>query len=223
MDGFVPPSHEVVVLKQELQALLKEKGLLKARIARLKDPTFLTTSHSSPTAKPVKTLVMELEQAEHYNAGRLSDIAMILNSDMAATITELEQEAIILYEEYQRSCQLRKAAEAELAEATRGWNAALRKYSREVSQRNDETIRALEREVRIQQDKTNRANDGLRRRRAALRSDGSVDSVKRQLSEKIEALKAQIQGENEAIGRFDRDIEAKTGRLEAVQAKCGRL
>jgi hypothetical protein len=148
-----------------------------------------------------------------------------LNSDITATIAELEQKAIILYEEYRRLCRLRKAAEARLAEATRGYNAALRKHSRDVSERNAETIRALEKEVEAQQEKTNRANDELRRRprRAALRSDDSADSVPRQMSETIEALKAQIEEEEEGIRSLDRHIEAKTGQLEAVQAKCDGL
>jgi hypothetical protein len=213
---------ELSILKQELQSVLHQKSLLKARIARLEDSATRDASVSSPTAKPLKTVVIELEQSEQYNAARRAEIELILNSDLVANIAENEQEAIILYEEMQRCYQLRKDTEVALADLNREFEKMRHKFSREVMQRNEELIQSLEEQIVNQERLTEQAAEALRNQQRAIRSD-SVDGVRARLAQRIAVLKEQIQRDEAEIEELDAQIEAKAKEVEQAQARYGDL
>jgi archaellum component FlaC len=211
-------ADELSILKQELQSVLREKNLLKARIARLEDSSPRPPPVLSPTAKPPKTIVAELEQAEQYNASRRSEIDLILRSDLVANITESEQEAVILHEELQRCCQLRKDTEAALHDLNREFDRLRRKYSREVMQRNEELIQSLEEQITNEERATEQATEALRERQRSLRSD-SVDNVRARLAQRIGALRTQIQRDEAEIDALDAQIAAKAREVEEMDAR----
>jgi predicted RNase H-like nuclease (RuvC/YqgF family) len=210
---------ELSILKQELQSILREKNLLKARIARLEDSASRDASAASPAAKPPKTIVTELEQAEQYNATRRSEIELILNSDLVANVIENEQEAIILYEELQRCQQVRKESEAMLGDLTREFDAMHHKFSRETMQHNEELIRSLEDQIAAQERLTEEAAEAVRQRQRSFRGD-SVDKARARLSQRISTLQAQIERDEAEIEMLDAQIAERVMEIEEEQEKC---
>jgi hypothetical protein len=199
---------QLSIMKQELQSVLREKSLLKARIARLEDSSTRDSALSSPTAKPPKTVVMELHQAEQYNAARRAEIELILNSDLVANVTEKEQEAIILYEELQRCSQLRKDTEVALTNSHREFERMRQKFSRDVMQRNDELIQSLEEQIVNQERLTEQATEELRKQQRAMRSE-STDGVRTRWAQRIAILQQQILRDEAEIEELDAQIDAK--------------
>jgi chromosome segregation ATPase len=190
---------------------------LKARIARLEDSSVRDVPLSSPTAKPLRTLVAELEEAEQYNATRRSEIDLILNSDLAANITEKEQEAVILYEELQRCQQLRRETEAVLGDLNREFERLRHKFSREVLKRNEELIQSLEERVEGRGRLAEQAADALRQRRE------SAGTARARLAQRIAALQAQIRADEEEVAALDAQIAAKAVEVERLQGRCEQV
>ena len=197
-------SNDIVILKKELNNLTQQKSLLKAKIQRLND----TLKNHRP--KPAN------QKIEQYNANRRAEIAAIMSSDLAAEISEQQQESILLYEEINRINKRRKEAEKELADVTEQLEIASQQYSEENLQIAQHKISMLEQEIANQEQRNERLRSQIEEAEAEM-SKAEIESNEN-LSKQVEKLEQQIQKEKDEIASLDQEIEdTKTKNEEEIK------
>lgn len=208
-------SNDIVILKKELNNLTQQKSLLKAKIQRLND-TLKNHRPKPANQQMANSLEKEMKKIEQYNANRRAEIAAIMSSDLAAEISEQQQESILLYEEINRINKRRKEAEKELADVTEQLEIASQQYSEENLQIAQHKISMLEQEIANQEQRNERLRSQIEEAEAEM-SKAEIESNEN-LSKQVEKLEQQIQKEKDEIASLDQEIEdTKTKNEEEIK------
>lgn len=197
--------EEIFMMKQELQALVREKNILKNKIVKLMDVE--KNSPKSHISKPSKnSLSKDIKELEEYNQKKKEEIDSFLQSDEFSRITEMQEETVILYEELTRMSELKKQIDSMVKEATANLEQTVKTFSPETINRNQKIINKLETEIALQEERNKIARDNLEIS-ASKSDDQDIDHAKYVMQSSIQILQKRIEEEEKEIARLDAEIE----------------
>jgi DNA repair exonuclease SbcCD ATPase subunit len=206
-------TDDILNLKREKQNLIRERTLLKVKLARYGS----FNRHSKPPGRNqqiANSLEREVQKLEQLTAGKRAEIAQLIYSDRAALITELQEESKMLHLELMRLQKTKQETENELRVVSAQLEEASQRYSPAVLARQNSQVRGLEREIAAQRAKNEALKDKVAAMKAAQESDDGVEEAARN-QQKIEHLKAQIRKEQQEIAAVDRQMEQIKGEHAA--------
>ena len=203
--------NDIVILKKELNNLTQQKSLLKAKIQRLND-TLKNHRPKPANQQMTNSLQREMKKIEQYNANRRSEIASIMSSDLAAEISEQQQESILLYEELNRIIKRKKEAEKELNEVTEQLQIASQQYSEENLQIAQNKVSMLEQEIAKQEQRNERLRSQIEEAEAE-KSKAEIESDEN-LKKQIDQLEQDIKMEESKVSDLDKEIEETKNKYE---------
>ena len=198
--------NDIMILKKELNDLLRQRSLMKAKIQRLNDTIKSSNGRPKVTNQQVASnLQKEMKKIEQYNQSRRAEIASIMSSDLAAEITEQQQESLILYQEINRINKRKREADRELAETNAQLEQVSQQYSPENLRLAQRKVAALEQEIAVQQ----RRNEKLRKQieEADEERDRAEVESDENLKKQIEILEQKIAAEQQNNEDLDKEIE----------------
>lgn len=204
-------SNDIILLKKELNNLTQQKTRLKAKIQHLNDT--LKNPRSKPTnQQAITSLEKEMKKIEQYNANRQAEINAIMASDLAAEISEQQQESLLLYQEINRINKRKKEADKELADINEQLQIAAQQYSEENLRIAQNKVAELEQQIALQEQNNERLRSQIEeaeeeKSRAEIESD---DNLKKQISQ----LESNIEAEQENIKKLDQEIEDTKKKYE---------
>lgn len=199
-------TNDIVILKKELNNLTQQKSLLKAKIQRLND-TLKNHRPKPANQQMANSLEKEISKIEQYNAKRRAEIAAIMSSDLAAEISEQQQESILLYEEINRINKRRKEAEKELATVSEQLEIASQQYSEENLQIAQHKIAMLEQEIASQEQRNERLRSQIEEAEDEM-SKAEIESNDK-LAKKVEDLQQKIDQEQQKLDELNQEITDK--------------
>lgn len=208
-------TDEITLMKKELQSLIQEKAMLKAKVDRLSN----ISKHPGERYANVKNpglIASELQRTESYIAKRREEIESLRNSDIANIVREQQREALILYQETKRQQELKFQKESEFHELSRKYDQMVRKYSQNVLDRTNSHIKVLETELEVQNRRVARAKERLRKRKEEIGASMRLSDLRNRsaLHETIRSLKNRIKQEEAEISIICSEITRRTNSEE---------
>lgn len=198
---------DIFTMKQELQALIREKNLLKNKIVALMDIEKDTQANYSPSPKVSKnSLSKEIKELEIYNKKKRNEISALLESDSVTKVTEMQEEIVLLYEEIQRMSEMKRQIDVMVKDATENLEQTIKTFSPETVARNQKTILQLEKEIAIQEEKNRIARENLEKNDSQP-SEEQIEHAKFVMESSIQILQKNIEDEENEITRLDAEIE----------------
>ncbi|OHT16105.1 hypothetical protein TRFO_13424 [Tritrichomonas foetus] len=151
------------------------------------------------------SLIKEMKKIEQYNANRRAEIASIMMSDLAAEITEQQQESLLLYQEINRIIKRKKEVEKELTNVSEQLDTANQQYSEENLKIALHKVSMLEQEIASQEQRNEKLRAQIEeaeeeKSRAEIESDEN-------LQKQVALLEQKIQAEQETAADLDKEIE----------------
>ena len=199
--------EDIFTMKQELQALIREKNLLKNKIVTLMEIEKNSQVNYTPSPKVSKfSLSKEIKELENYNQKKRNEITSLLESDSVAKITEMQEEIVLLYEEIQRMSEMKRQIDTMVKEATENLEQTIKTFSPETVARNQKTIQQLERDIAIQEERNRLAKNNLERKDSQP-SEEQIEHAKFVMESSIQILQKNIEDEENEISRLDAEIE----------------
>ncbi|KAK8886265.1 hypothetical protein M9Y10_041726 [Tritrichomonas musculus] len=199
--------EDIFSMKQELQALIREKNLLKNKIVALMDIEKNSQTNYVPNPKVSKnSLSKEIKELENYNQKKRNEITSLLQSDSVAKITEMQEEIVIIYEELQRLTELKRQIDVKVKESCENLDQTIKTFSPETVARNQKTIIQLERDIAIQEERNRIAKENLEKNDSQP-SDEQIEHAKFVMEFSIQILQKNIEDEENEINRLDSEIE----------------
>ena len=197
-------SNDITALKKELNSLTQQKTMLKAKIQRLND----TLKNHRPRAanqQMLNQLKSEMKKVEQYNENRRQEISAIMMSDLAAEITEQQQESLLLYQEINRIMKRKKEATKELENITEQLDAANKQYNEENLKVALNKVAMLQKEIETQEQRNEKLRAQIEeaeeeKSRAEIESDEN-------LQREVALLEQKIQAEQATAADLDKEIE----------------
>jgi uncharacterized sporulation protein YeaH/YhbH (DUF444 family) len=198
-------TEDIINLKREKQNLIRERTLLKAKLAR-----YATSNrHPKPPGRNgqiANSLEQEVHKLEQLTAGRRAEIAELIYSDRAAVVTELQEESKMLHLEALRLQTTKQDTENELRRLSAELQEVAQRYSPAVLARQHGQIKTLEKEIATQRAKNATIKEKVARLKAVQESEETVEESAR-TRQKIDDLKAQIRKEQQEIAALDRQMQ----------------
>lgn len=205
--------EDIFTMKQELQALIREKNLLKTKIVALMDIEKNTQTNYAPNPKVSKfSLSKEIKELENYNQKKRNEITSLLESDNVAKITEMQEEIVLLYEEIQRLSEMKRQIDVMVKEATENLDQTIKTFSPETVARNQKTIQQLERDIAIQEERNRIAKENLKKNDSQP-SEEQIEHAKFVMESSIQILQRNIEDEENEITRLDAEIELQQASI----------
>lgn len=205
--------EDIFTMKQELQALIREKNLLKTKIVALMDIEKNTQTNYTPNPKVSKfSLSKEIKELENYNQKKRNEITSLLESDNVAKITEMQEEIVLLYEEIQRLSEMKRQIDVMVKEATENLDQTIKTFSPETVARNQKTIQQLERDIAIQEERNRIAKENLKKNDSQP-SEEQIEHAKFVMESSIQILQRNIEDEENEITRLDAEIELQQASI----------
>ena len=199
--------EDIFTMKQELQALIREKNLLKNKIVTLMEIEKNSQVNYTPSPKVSKfSLSKEIKELENYNQKKRNEITSLLESDSVAKITEMQEEIVLLYEEIQRMSEMKRQIDTMVKEATENLEQTIKTFSPETVARNQKTIQQLERDIAIQEERNRLAKNNLERKDSQP-SEEQIEHAKFVMESSIQILQKNIEDEENEISRLVSLIE----------------
>ena len=187
---------DIFTMKQELQALIREKNLLKNKIVALMDIPKVSKN----------SLSKEIKELEIYNQKKRNEISALLESDSVTKVTEMQEEIVLLYEEIQRMSEMKRQIDVMVKDATENLEQTIKTFSPETVARNQKTILQLEKEIAIQEEKNRIARENLEKNDSQP-SEEQIEHAKFVMESSIQILQKNIEDEENEITRLDAEIE----------------
>lgn len=205
--------EEIMELKREKQNLIQERNMLRAKITRFSD--LAKKSNSNVTVNPrnrgksrntmiANSLQRQIDSLTQQIAQRRSETQQLIISDKAVEITELQEEAKMLYMESMRLEREKKEVENEYREAQLTLEKINANYSSAVISEQAKQIKNLEKEISLQRQR----NEILRTKISAIKEEQKdkayIDATEK-VKQKIEEVKKKIQMEREEMRKLDEE------------------
>jgi uncharacterized sporulation protein YeaH/YhbH (DUF444 family) len=191
---------DIVNLKREKQNLIREGVLLRAKLGRYA----ASNRHVKPPGRNqqiANSLEREVGKLTELAASKRAQIAKLVYSDRAATITELQEESKMLYLELLRLRRVAQEAKAGLRQISAQRQHAAEKCSPAAVARQEAQIRSLERDLAVQRS----TNDAIREKIAAQELDES-EQESATTRQTIKRLREQVRKEQHEISALDREM-----------------
>jgi chromosome segregation ATPase len=196
-------TDDIVNLKREKQNLIRERTLLKAKLARYAS----FNRHPKPPGRNqqiANSLEREVHKLEQLTAAKRAEIAQLIYSDRAAVITELQEESKMLHLELMRLKKSKQESETDLRGLAAEYDEACQKYSPAVLSRQHAQIANLEQMIAAQKEK----NDAVRAKIAAMKEEQDGDAQQAEkVQRRTEELQARIRHEQQEIAAIDRQMQ----------------
>lgn len=198
-------TDDIVNLKREKQNLIQERTLLKAKLARFAD----INRHPKAAGRNqqiANSLERQVRTLEQLTASKRAEIAQLIYSDRAAVITELQEESKMLHLELMRLKKTKQETEAELRRVTAELDEACQKYSPEVLNKQQRTIKNLERDIADQQKRNEKLKQKIEQMEKE-KEENNYDDVNSKIQKQIDDLKAKIRDEQNSIAQLDQQMK----------------
>ncbi|EAX97549.1 hypothetical protein TVAG_006800 [Trichomonas vaginalis G3] len=207
--------EEIMELKREKQNLIQERNILRAKITRFADLAKRTNSNGSINPRNrgksrnaiiANTLQNQIDSLTRQIAQKRSETQQLMFSDKAVEITELQEEAKMLFMEAMRLEREKKEVELQYKEAQENLERINANYSSSVIAEQSKQINQLEKEISLQRQR----NEILRSKISAIKEEQKTKSyidATEKVKNKIEEIKKKIQAEKEAIRALDQETE----------------
>lgn len=196
---------DIVSLKRDKQILLQERSMLKAKLARY--ASFNRHSKAPQRNQQIATsLEKQVHTLEQVTATKRAEIAELFLSDKASLITELQEESKMLYLELNRLQKEKQNVESELRSVIAQIEDRNQRYSPAVLQKQQKTIKHLEKEIENQKEKNEQLKTKLQEAEKA-KEELKKSEENDQMLRAIEAMKAKIRKEQQEIAVMDRQME----------------
>jgi len=204
--------EDLLKLKKERQILLQEKQILKAKITRFEDLAKRSKNQpigerSSTRSKIIEnSLQKQIENLERMIEGKKSEINMILGSDSAVVISELQEESKMYHMEIIRLENEKIKAEADYNDSLLKLEYSGVMYTEKNLNSYESKLSQLQRDVEIQKEK----NQKLRKKieiMKAVENDSQILESQQRVKKQIEATKGKIHEEKMRIKEIEGKIE----------------
>jgi chromosome segregation ATPase len=195
-------TEDIVNLKREKQNLIRERTLLKAKLARYAS----YNQHPKPYGRNqqiANSLEREVHKLEQLTAAKRAEIAQLIYSDRAAIVTELQEESKMLHLELLRLKRVKQETETELKNAAVQLEEASHKYSSAALAAQQKVIKQLEKEVAEQRRKNQVAEEKV------VKLKDEQEGVGKELEkgqQRLEELRIQIRAEQQEIAALDQQM-----------------
>jgi hypothetical protein len=205
-DGLMS-NDELACLKRDLQAIIQEKAMLKARITRLAAFAHSSRSSSQPEMSGA-SLADELRETENYIGIVKAAIAEVNSSERAQLIRSRKEEIASLHEQLKCSELARREKAREFREAAKELDLMVKKYSKEGLQASEKLIETLKAQVA-------RESERIEFRKKELESVaimvemGEYQEARDELKRKIQEIDDKIAQQELNITKLNETIEAE--------------
>ena len=195
--------EEIFIMRQELEALLREKSLLKNKIMKLMNNEQSKNGFENFHKRSIEN---EIEELQKYIRKKNDEMENLQNSEPAAQVTEMQEEIVILYEEMQRLNEMKRQIDAMVKDATANLDQTIKAFSPEALSRNSKTIHNLQKQIEIQKQKNQQARENLEKKENEPNTE-EIEHAKYVMESSIKILEQSIQDEEKEIDSITQEID----------------
>jgi chromosome segregation ATPase len=214
-------TDDIINLKRERQNLIRERTLLKAKLARYAS----YNRHPKPPGRNqqiANSLQREVQKLEQLTAAKRAEIAQLIYSDRAAVVTELQEESKMLHLELIRLKKAKHDTEMQLRDVAAQLEDVSQKYSPAALARQQKAIKQLEREIAAQKARNMVAEEKVVKMQCEQEGDGQ-EAEAETAQAKIEELRALIRAEQQEIAAIDQQMatmrEEHASEMQRLQSR----
>ena len=179
--------------------------MLKAKLTRFNEINKKGGSTKGKSQQVTNSLEKQARTIEQLTKAKRAEIAQLVYSDRAAVITELQEESKMLHCEILRLRKTKQETDDELKRVSNELEDTCAKYSPEVLNRQQKTIRTLQKGIAAQQQR----NDKLRQKIEQMKKEQEneeEDEENAEMQKQINDLKKKIRQERQNIQKLDEEI-----------------
>lgn len=215
--------EDIIDLKREKHNLMQEKNILKAKITRYSDlarrpnpPQSARRDNRTSSRNQIiaNSLQKQIESLTQVIASKRSETHQLCTSDRAVIITELQEEAKMLYMEIIRLNEAKRATDIQYKEAQHKLQQIRTLYSESVLNEQNKMIKNLERDIDAQRERNSKIRQKILQMKDQQR-DKQYISISEKIAKQIEEVKQNIREERQAI----KNIDEETCRLRKEHQK----